>query len=91
MAALEAANAGCVLVLVDRPGSRDLSRDGIPVVLVPADDDAALGRALSELGGDPGRRDELGTATARAAASSFGPEGLAEDVLAVYRSVLAGP
>lgn len=57
LATLEAATAGCALVLGDIPSQRELWRDG--AVFVDPDDVEALVRAVRTLAADPDRRETL--------------------------------
>jgi glycosyltransferase involved in cell wall biosynthesis len=86
LAILEAAAAGCALVLSDIPTFRELWQDA--AIFVSADDDAALTRALQELVDDPARRGHLGAA-ARKRAGRYGVATMVEGTLAVYGSLLA--
>lgn len=86
LAVLEAAAAGCALVLSDRPGFRELW-DGA-ATFVPADDDAAAAGAIQTLLDDPARRETAGQAAARRAAR-YGTEAMIEGVLGVMRGLLS--
>ena len=71
LSVLEAARAGCALVLGDIPSLRE-NWSGC-AVFVPPDDREALAGALQALAGDPDRRAALGArAAARAAGFSMG-------------------
>lgn len=83
---LEAAQAGCALVLSDIPTFRELW-DGA-AVFTPADDDAALAGALDRLLGDPVAAADLGRAAA-ARAARYTTGAMADGVLAVWREALA--
>src|SRR5204862_3406006 len=56
MVLTEAFAAGTPVVCSDIVGYRDVARDGVDSLLVPAGDPAALGTALDTLAIDPGRR-----------------------------------
>jgi glycosyltransferase involved in cell wall biosynthesis len=56
---LEAMASGVPVVATGAGGSGEYLRDGENSVLFPAGDEAALARALSELAGDPERRESL--------------------------------
>jgi glycogen(starch) synthase len=86
LAVLEAALAGCALVLGDIESLRE-NWDGA-AEFVPPGDDAALAAALAALARDAARREAL-AARARARALPLGPARMAEGMLAVYRA-LAG-
>jgi glycogen synthase len=83
---LEAAAAGCALVLGDIPELRE-TWDGAAVFVAP-DDRAALHRALRALASDaPLRRAYAGSAQARAA--RYSAEAMAEGYLGAYGDLLA--
>jgi glycosyltransferase involved in cell wall biosynthesis len=79
---LEAAQAGCALVLSDIETFRELW-DGV-AVFVPADDPAAYAAALRELLADRGQAERLG-AQARARATRHTVAAMTAGVLEVYR------
>ncbi len=85
LAVLEAAQAGCPLVLSDISTFRELW-DGA-AAFVPADDDAAAAAAIEALARDPDARARLGDA-ARDRASRYTVEAMGRDLRAVYRSLL---
>jgi glycosyltransferase involved in cell wall biosynthesis len=85
LGALEAAQAGCALVLSDIPTFRELWQ-GV-AVFVPADDDRAAAEVLDDLLDDPGRAAVLGAAAAERAAR-FTTQALTDGVLAVYAEVI---
>jgi glycosyltransferase involved in cell wall biosynthesis len=86
LAVLEAAQAGCALVLSDTPTFRELW-DGA-ALFVPADDEAAIADAIQGLADDPARRFDVGAA-ARERARAYSVEAMTDGLLAVYRSLLA--
>jgi len=86
LAVLEAAQAGCALVLSDIPTFRELW-DGA-ATFVPAEGDDALARCLEQLLGDPVGRDRLGRA-ARRRSRAYRVDTMSGATLAVYRSLLA--
>jgi glycosyltransferase involved in cell wall biosynthesis len=87
LAVLEAAQAGCALVLSDIATFRELW-DGA-ALFVPADDDRAIADAILRIAGDPALRARLGEA-ARERSLSYSVEAMSAGLLAVYRSLLAG-
>jgi glycosyltransferase involved in cell wall biosynthesis len=87
LSALEAALAGCALVLGDIPSLREVW--GEAACFVPPDDREALRAALQRLISDPGERARLQVA-ARERAQSFTPEAMVERYLEAYRSVMRG-
>lgn len=86
LAVVEAAQAGCALVLSDIPTFRELW-DGT-ALFVPADDDAAIAAAIEALAGDSALRSRMGAA-ARARAGRYTVEAMTAGVLALYHSRLA--
>jgi glycosyltransferase involved in cell wall biosynthesis len=88
LAVLEAANAGCALVLSDIASFRELW-DGA-ALFVPARDADAYTGAISALLHDSETRLRLGTAASRRA-SRFNPQRMAEGMLAIYSDVLGRP
>ena len=83
---LEAALAGCALVLGDIPSLRE--NWNAAALFVPPDDSNALKRALRKLITSPGLRRELST-KAREIAARFTPARMAEGYLDIYANVLA--
>jgi glycosyltransferase involved in cell wall biosynthesis len=87
LSALEAALAGCALVLGDIPTLREVWGDA--ALFVPCSDADALEAALLRLITNRGLREEMG-ARARERALAFTPERMAQAYLDVYHT-LAGP
>jgi glycosyltransferase involved in cell wall biosynthesis len=85
LSVLEAAQAGCALVLRDNPTFRELWNDAA----IFADSAQAVAGAVERLAGDGQERERLGT-LARHRAASFTPRATARQMLAHYRSLLAG-
>jgi glycosyltransferase involved in cell wall biosynthesis len=85
LAVLEAAAAGCALVLSDIPTFRELW-DGA-AVFVPPRDDAAIAAAIEALIADAGRRASL-SAAARARAARYTPDATAAAMAALYTRFL---
>jgi glycosyltransferase involved in cell wall biosynthesis len=83
---LEAAQAGCALVLADLPTFRELW--GEVADFIPADDAPAFAAAIQSLLDAPERAAERGAA-ARARAEAFSLEAMAAAMLARYRTLLA--
>lgn len=86
--ALEAALAGCALVLADLDTLREVWGDR--ALYVPPNDPAALARQLEALIEDPDTRANL-AARARARALELTPERMAAAYLTLYRDLLARP
>ena len=88
LAVLEAAAAGCPLVLADIPTFRELW--GHAATFVACDDDRGFAEAIDALIGDAGLRLAQGE-KARAAASRFAPERMAGEMNRLYRQILRMP
>lgn len=88
LAALEAAQAGCALILGDIPSLREVWED--TAMYVPPDDDEAILAALRDLSSDEGRRAGL-AARALKRAAMYTPAAMAERMLALYERVLTQP
>jgi glycosyltransferase involved in cell wall biosynthesis len=86
LSVLEAAIAGCALVLGDIPSLREVWGDAARYV--SPDDTDALEKTIRELIDSPETRDALAT-KARQIAATYTPEKMAADYLNAYRSVLA--
>ncbi|HWI55793.1 MAG TPA: glycosyltransferase family 4 protein [Bacillota bacterium] len=84
LSALEAALAGCVLVLGDIPSLREIWGDA--ALFVPPADTCALQETLSELIASPAWRAVL-SAKARASAARYSSEQMALRYLEIYREV----
>ena len=90
MVLTEAFAAGTPVVASDIAGYRDVVRDGVDGVLVPAADPQALAEALRDLWEEPERRSDM----ARAAAHDverFAWPAVAEQVLEAYQDAVATP
>lgn len=86
LAVLEAAAAGCALVLSDIAGFRELW-DGAATFVEPRDEQTYV-RAIEALIGDPQHRLALGEA-ARARAARYTPTATADAMLGIYAQALA--
>lgn len=85
LAVLEAAGAGCALVLSDIASFRELW-DGAALFMTP-DDDAAAARAVESLLADPARRAVLGR-TARTRAAAYVTRTMVEGVARIVDDLL---
>jgi glycosyltransferase involved in cell wall biosynthesis len=86
LAVLEAAQAGCALVLSDIPTFRELW-DGAAIFVSP-DDDQGMAAVIERLAGNADERSHMGAA-ARSKAAAYSVEAMSVGVLSAYRSVLA--
>jgi phosphatidylinositol alpha-mannosyltransferase len=90
MVLTEAFASGTPVVASDIAGYRDVARDGVDGLLVPAGDAVALGEALRALATDPERRLRLGAA-ARERAERFAWPRIAAEVADVYERAAVAP
>jgi glycosyltransferase involved in cell wall biosynthesis len=88
LAVLEAAAAGCPLVLSDIPTFRELWGD--VACFVPATDHRGFARAISEIAGDDLLRTRMGQA-AKDRAARYTVDALAEKMLLLYREIASVP
>jgi len=86
LSVLEAAHAGCALVLSDIPTHREIW--GGAAIFVPGRNDAAFAAAISDLLNDPQEREQLGL-LARARAHHYSPERMARGMAEIYARVAA--
>jgi glycosyltransferase involved in cell wall biosynthesis len=85
LAVLEAAAAGCALILSDIPTYRELW-DGVALFLPPRDE-RAFTNAISDFVGDDFERAVMGRA-ARERAARFTPDAMAAQMASLYRGLL---
>lgn len=85
LAALEAAQAGCALILSDIPTFRELW--GGAAMFVPAEDDEAVAHAIAYLFQAPAARIHLGNAS-QERARSYSSKAMSDRIVATYRSLL---
>jgi glycosyltransferase involved in cell wall biosynthesis len=88
LAVLEAAQAGCALVLADRPVFRELWDEA--ALFVDPLDEHAIAAAVDRLANDPAERARLGVA-AKAQAACFTPDRTAAAMLDLYADLLREP
>lgn len=86
LAVLEAAEAGCALVLSDIPTFRELWEGA--AYFVPPNDDMAVAAAIEQIAGDPRQR-TLYASAARRRARRYTAEVMAAKVRAIYGGLLA--
>jgi glycosyltransferase involved in cell wall biosynthesis len=85
MAVLEAASAGCALILSDIPTYRELWQE-VAIFIDPRDEDG-FARAIGDLVGDDFERAVLGRA-ARERAARYTPDAMAAQMASLYRGLL---
>jgi phosphatidyl-myo-inositol alpha-mannosyltransferase len=90
MVLTEAFASGTPAIASDIAGYRDVVRDGLDGVLVPAGDAVALGETLLELASDPARRTKMSEAALERAERFAWPR-VAGEVEAVYEQALGAP
>ncbi|MGZ8635121.1 MAG: flippase-like domain-containing protein, partial [Solirubrobacteraceae bacterium] len=90
MVLTEAFASSTPVVASDIAGYRDVVRDGIDGLLVPAAEPAALGEALQSLALDPDRRAEMSRA-ARERAERFAWPHVTDEVLEAYGDAIEAP
>src|SRR5205085_3963962 len=86
LSVLEAAQAGCALVLSDIATHREIW--GGAAIFVPAQNDSAFAAAIQDLVDDPDERTQLGQ-LAQARAAHYTPEQMARGMAEIYARVLA--
>jgi glycosyltransferase involved in cell wall biosynthesis len=89
MALLEAMSHGLAIVCTAVGGVPDTVEDGADALVVEPGDPDALAAAIARLRGDADLRRRLGAA-AIAKAAAIGPRQIAEELDAIYRSLLVG-
>jgi glycosyltransferase involved in cell wall biosynthesis len=86
---LEAAACGRAMVATDVPGCREIVREGLTGLLVPAENPEALASAIERLMRDPELRQRYGRAARQAAVEEFSSERIGHDIVALYERMLA--
>ena len=90
MVLTEAFAAGTPVVASDIAGYRDVVRDGVDGVLVPAADPRALAEALRDLWEEPERRARMAQAAAEDV-KRFAWSRVADEVMGAYKEAIATP
>jgi glycosyltransferase involved in cell wall biosynthesis len=85
---IEAAACALALVTTDVPGCRDVVRDGVNGLLVPARDAAALAQAIARLDDDRELLARLGAAARAHAVAEYDVHAVNARTLAVYRELV---
>lgn len=85
---IEAAASGRPIVTTDIPGCREIVRDGMNGLLVPAGNPDALADGMRQLIADPAARRRMGAAGRLIVEQEFSQRQVVAETLAVYRSVL---
>lgn len=87
---LEAAACGRPLIATDVPGCREIARQGVNALLVPADDPAALACAIETLMKDRDLRLRFGHASRQLAVNEFSSARIGKEIVALYARLLTG-
>jgi glycosyltransferase involved in cell wall biosynthesis len=87
---LEAAACGRPLIATDVPGCREIARQGVNALLVPADDPAALANAIETLMQDRDLRLRFGHASRQLVVNEFSSARIGNEIVALYARLLAG-
>ncbi len=85
---LEAAACGRPMIASDVPGCREIARNGVNGLLVPADDAPALAAAVEQLARDPALRRRYGEAGRRLAETEFSSDRIGRKTVALYDGLL---
>jgi glycosyltransferase involved in cell wall biosynthesis len=88
-ALVEAAAAGRPIIATDVPGCREVVRDGIEGILVPARQISAVATAIQTLAGDGAMRRRMGNAAQERFQAGFTEHHVREKIKALYRRVMA--
>ena len=91
---LEAAACGRAMVATDVPGCREIVRDGINGLLVPADDASALADAIEQLYRDAVLRRQFAEAARRIVCDEFSSARVGREIVALYgrlQAIAAAP
>ena len=84
---IEAAAAGTAIVATDVAGNRDVAARGVPMTLVPAEDDHAIAVGVGDLLTDHDLRVDLGRRASAAAEEFFDIERMGRETLGVYEAI----
>ncbi len=85
---LEAAACGLPIVAADVPGCREICRDGVNGLLVPARSAAPIAVAIERLADDPALRRTMGAASRRLAVDEFAEKIVVAATTALYAELL---
>ena len=88
---LEGAACGRALLTTDVPGCRSFVRDGQDGFVVPANDVAALSKALMALAGSPGMVERMGLSARERLLAGYTERDVMEGVKVLYRGLLGQP
>ncbi len=88
---LEAAACGRAILTTDVPGCRSFVRDGVDGIVVPAENAAALAKALIVMAGAPSLVDRMGASARLRLLDGHTERDVMDRVKALYRGLLAAP
>jgi len=86
-ALLEAAASGRAIVATDVPGCREIARDGVNALLVPARDASALALAIEKLALDPALRARFAAAGREIVVGEYAESIVVRETLALYHNL----
>ena len=87
---IEAAACARACVTTDTPGCREIVRDGVNGLLVPANDIAALTQAVQHLIDNPAKRMKMGAAGRQIFLAGFTLRQVVNETLSLYKGLLEG-
>ena len=87
---IEAAACARACVTTDTPGCREIVRDGVNGLLVPANDIAALTQAVQHLIDNPAKRMKMGAAGRQIVLAGFTLRQVVNETLSLYKGLLEG-
>ena len=87
---IEAASCARACVATDTPGCREIVRDGVNGLLVPANDIAALTKAVQHLIDSPAKRMKMGAAGRQTVLEGFTLRQVVNETLSLYNALLEG-
>ncbi len=85
---LEAAACGRPIVATDVPGCREIARAGLNALLVPADDPAALAKAIDRLANDEALRAQFSKASRTLVEQEFSSARIGREIVSLYNRLL---
>ncbi len=88
---LEAAACGRPIIATDVPGCRDVCRDGVTGILIPAHSSAALGTAITKMLAAPDMQRAYGAAGRELVEREFTIEHIGRQTLDFYERLLGAP
>jgi len=87
---LEAAACGRPLIATDVPGCREIARNGVNAILIPADSAEALAQAIETLSKDRDLRARFGSASRQIVTTEYSSALIGREIVALYSRLLGG-